>query len=169
MGSEAVATGTEEGVSKSSQRPDRGLLLIGVFKLAKSVFFLFVGMGAIHLMGRNMSQEVMRLATALRRDPEGRLVQLALEKADLVDAHVLRRIGVFAFAYSALALTEGIGLLLEKVWAEYTTLVLTISFLPWELFELTRNPNWVKVGVLGTNLLVLGYLLWVMQRKRGRS
>ena len=42
-------------------------------------------------------------------------------------AHRLREISVATFGYSALALTEGVGLLLEKVWAEYLTLILTVS------------------------------------------
>ena len=51
----------------------------------------------------------------------------------------LREIGVGVFAYSGLALIEGIGLMLEKVWAEYLTLSLTIAFLPWELWELAHG------------------------------
>ena len=150
----------------SGAMQDRGLLLIGIFKLTKAVFFCCVGMGAIHLIQKNLGDELIRLVVALRRDPEGRLVQLALEKADLITAHRLREIGIFSFAYSALALTEGVGLMLQKVWAEYLTLFLTISFLPWELFELAARPGWVRFGVLLTNLAVLGYLIWLLQKKK---
>jgi uncharacterized membrane protein (DUF2068 family) len=145
---------------------DRGLLLIGIFKMVKAAFFVCVGFGALHLIQKNLGDEVLALVKALRRDPEGRLVQLLLEKVDLVDAHRLRQIGFGSFAYAGLALTEGTGLLLEKPWAEYLTLLLTISFLPWELFELVRHPSWLRVGVLLTNLAVLGYLVWLLQRKR---
>jgi uncharacterized membrane protein (DUF2068 family) len=78
----------------------------------------------------------------------------------------LRQIGFATFAYSGVALTEGIGLLLEKVWAEYLTLILTISFLPWELYELVRHPDWFRLGLLLINLAVLGYLVWLLQRKK---
>jgi uncharacterized membrane protein (DUF2068 family) len=148
---------------------DRGLFLIGLFKLAKALFFFCVGLGAIHLIEKNLGSELMRVVVALRRDPEGRFVQLLLEKADLITAHRLRQIGLFSFAYSGLALTEGIGLLLEKPWAEYLTLFLTISFLPWELFELATRPSWVRLGVLLTNLAVLAYLIWLLQRKKQKS
>ena len=63
-------------------------------------------------------------------------------------------------------LTEGIGLLMEKVWAEYLTLVLTVSFLPWELYELVRRPDWFRVSLLLINLAVLWYLIWLLRRKR---
>jgi uncharacterized membrane protein (DUF2068 family) len=147
-------------------RRDRGLLAIGLFKLGKAILFFGIGIGALHLLHKDLGDEVMRLATALKFDPESRFVTILLDKVDLIDAHRLKQISAATFAYSALALTEGIGLLLEKVWAEYLTLFLTISFLPWELFELARRPDWFRLSLLLINLAVLAYLLWLLRRKR---
>jgi uncharacterized membrane protein (DUF2068 family) len=154
----------EQGVHPAGVH-DRGLLLIGLFKLAKAIFFFCIGAGAIHLLHKDIGDEVTRLALKLKFDPESRLVALLLGKVDLIDAHRLRQISVATFAYSALALTEGIGLLLEKVWAEYLTLILTISFLPWELYELIRKPDWSRLSLLVINLAVLAYLVWLLRRK----
>jgi uncharacterized membrane protein (DUF2068 family) len=145
---------------------DRGLLLIGLFKLAKAIFFFGVGVGAIHLLHKDLEDEIMRLALKLRFDPESRFVSLLLDKVDLIDAHRLRQISVATFGYSALALTEGVGLLLEKVWAEYLTVILTASFLPWELYELVRRLDWFHLSLLLINLAVLGYLVWLLRRKK---
>ena len=144
---------------------DRGLLLIGIFKLTKSLFFLCVGIGIFHLMDRDLAEEATRLVHALRFDPESRLTALLLNKVDLIDTHRLREFQVFSFGYSALALTEGFGLLLEKIWAEYLTLCLTVSFLPWELYELARRPSWFRLSLLLINLAVLWYLVWFLRRK----
>jgi uncharacterized membrane protein (DUF2068 family) len=145
---------------------DRGLLLIGLFKLGKAILFFCIGLGALHLLHKDLGDELLRLATRLKFDPESRFVSLLLDKVDLIDAHRLRQISVATFAYSALALTEGVGLLLEKVWAEYLTLILTISFLPWELYELVRRPDWFRLSLLLINLAVLGYLVWLLRRKK---
>ena len=147
-------------------RRDHGLLLIGLFKLVKSVFFFLLGIGALHMLHKDLGDEVMRAAVALRRDPEGHLVSLLMEKADLIDAHHLREIGFATFAYSALALLEGVGLMLQQVWAEYLTLSLTVAFLPWEIFELIRDATWFRASLLIINLGVLAYLLWLLNRKR---
>ena len=145
---------------------DRGLLLIGLFKLAKSAFFFCVGIGAIHLLHADLGDVAMRIALALRRDPEGHFVSFLIQKVDMVDVHRLRDVGFFSFGYSALALTEGVGLMLQKVWAEFLTLGLTISFLPWELYELARSPDLVRLALLLANLAVLGYLVWLLRRKK---
>jgi uncharacterized membrane protein (DUF2068 family) len=133
--------------------------------MAKSAFFFCVGMGAIHLLHKDLGDEVLKLAKILHRDPESRIVTLVLEKVDLVDAHRLRQLGIGTFAYSALALTEGIGLLLERTWAEFLTLALTLSFVPWEIYELVRHATWIKAGLFAINLAVLGYLVWLLERK----
>jgi uncharacterized membrane protein (DUF2068 family) len=156
----------EEKREHATPSHDRGLMLIGLFKLAKAIFFFGLGVGAIHLLHKDLQDEVMRLALKLKFDPENRFVTLLLDKVDLIDAHRLRQISVATFAYSGLALTEGVGLLLEKVWAEYLTLILTISFLPWELYELVRKPDWFRLSLLLINLAVLWYLIWLLRRKR---
>jgi uncharacterized membrane protein (DUF2068 family) len=148
---------------------DRGLLMIGLFKLGKALFFFALGVGAIHLLHKDLADEVLRLATALKFDQESKFVNLLLEEVDLIDAHRLKQIGFATFAYSALALTEGIGLMMEKVWAEYLTLILTVSFLPWELYELARHPNWFRLSLLLINLAVFGYLVWLLRRKRAEE
>ena len=153
------------GLLGGEHERDRGLLLIGIFKLAKSLFFFCLGIGAFHLMHRDLAEEALRLAHALRFDPESRLTALLLDKVDLIDQRRLREIGFGTFLYSALALTEGTGLLLEKIWAEYLTLALTVSFLPWELYELARRPSWFRLALLLINLAVLWYLVWLLQRK----
>jgi len=145
---------------------DRGLLAIGLFKLAKSAFFFCVGVGALRLINRDLGDVAMRLAQILHRDPEGRFVTFLMAQVDRIDAHRLREIGFATFAYSALALTEGLGLMLEKVWAEYLTLTLTVMFLPWEIFELARDPNWIRLALLLANLVVLAYLVWLLRRKK---
>ena len=41
---------------------DSGLLAIGLFKLVEAVFFLLVGVGAIHFIHRDLGDAALRLA-----------------------------------------------------------------------------------------------------------
>ena len=160
----------EQGAAADHCSPSerRGLTIVGIFKLSKTIFFTSVGAGALHLVHRNLGDLVMRLIDALPIDPEGRVVSIIMDKADLIDAHDLRRIGAGAFIYAILCLVEGTGLLLRKTWAEYFTVVLTALGLPVEAFEILRRFNWYKVGAFVINLAILLYLLWVL-KKRGKN
>ena len=81
---------------------------------------------------------------------------------------MLRRIGAVVFIYAGLDLIEGTGLYLEKIWGEYLTLIITASFLPWEIFEVYRRFTSFRVGLLAVNALVFIYLLKLVT-SRGRQ
>ena len=143
-----------------------GLLLIGLLKLAEAVFFLLVGVGAIHFIHRDLGDSALLLARRLRVDPDGRLISWMLDRLDSITALRLKQIGVATFFYSGLRMIEGVGLVLEKVWAEYLTVGVTTAFLPWEVYEIARHPDWVRVCLLVANLIVLAYLVWWLGRNR---
>ncbi len=145
---------------------DSGLLAIGLLKLAEAGFFFLVGVGAIHFIHSDLGDAAMQLARRLRVDPDGRLISYVLDRVDSITALRLKQIGVATFFYSGLRMTEGVGLVMEKVWAEYMTVGVTTAFLPWELYEVARHPDWVRVCLLVANLMVLAYLVWWLGRSR---
>ncbi len=157
-------------LKSSRQGHNQWLVLIAVYKFLQALLFVAIGMGANRLLHRDIADVVIRFAEHLRFNPESRLVNFILEKAMLLNAEEIRRIGVVAYSYAALSLAEGIGLYLEKAWGEILTLAITASFLPWEVFEITRRLTWVRVGLLTANVLVFIYLLrLVIDRARHRA
>ena len=144
----------------------RGLVLVGTYKLLEAAFFVAVGTGALHLIHKDVADLVMRLVNALPVDPEGRLVSFLMDKADLINAHDLRRIGAGSFLYAATRVVEGTGLILRKTWAEYVTVVLTALGLPVEIYELIRKAHWLKVVIFVLNVAILVYLLWLLKTHR---
>ena len=147
---------------------NRWLVLIAAFKLAQALLFIAIGLGARHLLHKDVGDELAAMADHLRFNPESRLVNFVLEKASLLNDPLLRRIGFVAFSYAGLGLAEGIGLYLEKGWGEYMTLIITVSFLPWECIEVVRRLTWPRVGLLTANSLVFFYLLQLVA-ERGRE
>ena len=75
----------------------------------------------------------------------------------------LHLVEAFLIGYALLQLAEGIGLWSLKRWGEYVAAVGTSVFLPLEIFELTKEITWLKVGALVVNLGLVVYLVW---RKR---
>jgi uncharacterized membrane protein (DUF2068 family) len=142
------------------------LLLVGLFKLSKAVFFTAVGAGALHLVDKNVGGIVARTLEALRIDPERRMVGVLIEKAGLISNRELRRAGVLSILYATVCVVEGTGLVMEKAWAEYFTVILTAIGLPWEMYELVERYSIYKVLLLAVNLAVLIYLVSILRKKR---
>jgi uncharacterized membrane protein (DUF2068 family) len=146
-----------------------GVLLIGLFKLSKALLSIALGVGAFNLAHHDIGNVILRVTDALKIDPESHVVWLLVNKAELISIPDLRRFGELTFLYAALCLVEGTGLMLEKRWAEYFTLILTAAALPWEFYELTKHFTTLRVGLLIINLLVLAYLIWLLLRLRRRE
>ena len=140
------------------------LRLIAAFKLLKGVLLLAAGIGALRLLHRDVAEIANRWVSELRLDPQNRFIHALSLRAGAVDDRMLREIGVGTFFYSALLLTEGVGLWLEKRWAEYLTVILTGSFLPLEVYELTRRINGTRVTILAINVLIVAYLIRLLRR-----
>ena len=52
---------------------------------------------------------------------------------------------------------------MELTWASYLTLILSLSFLPWELYEIARDPVLWRLVILAINLAIVAYLLWFLK------
>jgi uncharacterized membrane protein (DUF2068 family) len=154
--------------SEIRHRHDRWLIVIGTFKILEGLLFVLLGLGVIRLLHRDIGDMLLRAAMALRLDTESRFVNFLLDEVQLLTPHKMRLISVGIFLKAGLDFVEGIGLALEKTWAEWLTIGLTASFLPWEIFEIAKHFTWVKVGITLLNVLVLIYLVWV-QRLRLRA
>ena len=138
---------------------DAGLWLIGGFKLAKGLLLLVVGVGILRLLHQDVADVLASWIAQLHVDPENRYVDRALSAALSLDDRRLRQISVGTFAYAALLLTEGIGLLLRQRWAEYLTVIATGSFIPLELYELAKRITLTRLTVLGINVAIVWYLV----------
>ncbi len=137
-------------------------MLIAAYKLLGAVLFVAVGVGALRLLHKDIDDVVWRMIGDLKMNPESRIVNFLFEKAELLNDPLLKRIGLIAFCYAAVGVLEAIGLYLEKTWGEFLTLIITASFLPFEVHELMRRLTWLRVGLLVANILVLLYLIWML-------
>jgi len=151
---------------KSHRQHNRWLVLIAGYKLALALLFIAIGAGALHLLHKDVDDVFAVIADRLRFNPEGRIVGFLLDRASLLNDPLLRRIGAAAFCYAIISLAEAIGLYLEKTWGELLTLLITASFLPWEVIEIIRRVTWPRISLLAINIGVFWYLLQLMTRQR---
>jgi uncharacterized membrane protein (DUF2068 family) len=167
MAEEIIDSATQISIRK--HRHNRWLILIAAFKVAQALLFIAFGVGALRLMHKDIGDALLRLAHHLRFSPESRFVDFILDRASVVTDRMLRRFSVAVFCYAALGMAEGIGLYLEKAWAEYMTLGITASFLPWEIFEVFRKVTPMRSGRLVVNIMVFAYLLKVVMERGKRA
>ena len=154
---------------KPTRQQDRGLLLIAGFKILKGLGLIAVGIGAVHLLHKDLAEEVMRGVDLLRIDSNNHYVNRLLQKVANVDEKKLLELSLGTFCYAGLFLCEGIGLALRQRWAEYLTIVTTASLMPIEVFEIYKKPSAGRLIVLLINMGVVWYLVNELRKKQKSS
>jgi uncharacterized membrane protein (DUF2068 family) len=139
---------------------NRLIRLIALFKLLKAALLIGVGMGAFHLVHRDLASVLEHWVRMFGLDPGNRYVDRALQKFGNLTPNKIKSFGVVSFIYAGLFLTEGIGLWLVKRWAEWFSVIITTSLVPVEVYEIYRHPSVIKCFVLVVNIAVVGYLLY---------
>jgi hypothetical protein len=158
--------GTQQKHSGSS---GAGLIAIGVFKLVKVALLVTLGVMAFKYQQSDIPELVMRWGSAYTGPAVQRLVALFAGKVAETDPRKLQELGLAAFAYAAVFTVEGVGLLMRRRWAEYLTIGVTASLLPFEIYECIHHFTATKLATLVVNLGVLIYLVWRVRHHEARK
>ena len=155
-------------MSEKKGRP-LGHTLIAIGKLLKVISLVTVACLALAMVGHDPGERVQHWSEMLGVAPASRHLHRLVGKMAGVGPHKLEAIGFGAFAYAAVFAVEGIGLWLQKRWAEYLTIVVTISFIPFEVYEIAHEPHAGRIVTLVLNVAAVIYLVIKVraQRKEG--
>ena len=158
--------------SPSTNSPIRGidgLRLIGLIKLGKAALLLATTYGLYRLRKPDLVDHLYEWLYSLTDTFERRLLERGLDWVDSLGANRIRNIVIVTGAYTAIVLTEGIGLYLRKTWAEWLTVIASSSLIPFELWRLFFGHHHSSLAVLAVtalNVAIVIYLIWVLRRAR---
>jgi uncharacterized membrane protein (DUF2068 family) len=147
---------------------DRGLEAIAAFKMLKAILLVAVGLGMLTLLRSDTASELREWLAELTVRRGQLLVQRGLDFLNVARPAQIGGLGLASIAYGLLFATEGVGLWLEKRWAEYLTVIATGSLIPFELWELWRRFTAVRVLALAANLAAVAYLVFRLRHPRSR-
>jgi uncharacterized membrane protein (DUF2068 family) len=152
-----------------SRRGEGSLIWIGGYKLLQGLLLVAVGMGFLASVNQDLQTVVTDWVNALQVDIHNRYVAALLRKAGLIDGRQLKHLAGLTIGYGAIFVTEGIGLLFKKRWAEYLTMLVTLSFVPLEVSELWKHFTALKLALLVINIAIVVYLIVMLKRQPDSS
>jgi uncharacterized membrane protein (DUF2068 family) len=143
------------------------LRTIALYKLLKVVILLLAAYGEIRLHDATMSAKILSWASARPRGLEHDLVTRGLVWFSGLSESRVHEVRLLTLTYAAVFAVEGVGLWMQRRWAEWLTTIITASLIPLELWELIDNPSIGACLVILANMLIVGYLYWhVSTRQR---
>jgi len=142
------------------------LRLIAGEKFLRGTLLLTVGIKLLTLVGDDVHQWAAEFVQRHGIDLANRYVQSGLDKLRGIDDQQLVEFGIVAFLYSLLMMTEGVGLWLGYLWAEYVTIISTSLLMPLEIYEMFEKFTFVRLGLLLINIAIVGYLVLRVREDR---
>jgi uncharacterized membrane protein (DUF2068 family) len=147
-----------------SRRERVGLELVAAYSFVKAAALAAAGFGALGLLNDQVADAANRWleGLALRHESRlaGRMADHLLPYLDRATGRHLIEIAIGAFFFAAVYIVEGVGLWRCRRWAEYLTIGVSASFLPFELVALFRRVTLPLLVTFVLNVLVVGFLLW---------
>jgi uncharacterized membrane protein (DUF2068 family) len=148
----------------------RYLKLIAVFKIAKGVLLLLLGISLLFLNARTRWMDALSnwIADEILLE-HSRAVAYLLNKLQAVLAGgALRPAGLLALFYSAVLFTEGTGVYMQQRWAELLMIFATAGLIPIEVRHLWHRPGLVGALILLANCFIVWFLYRVLKRDKAK-
>jgi uncharacterized membrane protein (DUF2068 family) len=138
-----------------AHRRDKLITLIGVLKLVKALVLVAAAVSVLASLHDGVRTWLRELAAGSGRE----VVTHSLIKLTSYGPHHVEAIAAGLLVYAAMFTVEGVGLLTGKLWAEWLTLIITASFIPFEIYEVIHKSSPIKAVVLVLNSLIVIYLI----------
>ena len=151
----------------------RYLKIIAIFKIAKGALLFLLGFSLLFLNSRtgwldtisDWADEELLLG-------HSKAVHFLLSKLqDVLAGGALRATGLLALFYCAVLLTEGIGVYMQKRWAEFLMIFATGALIPLEIRHvwhrlIFHRPVLAPVILLLANCFIVWFLYMVLRRDK---
>ena len=155
-----------KGIVEPAPKPRFGVLrTIALYKIVKVLLLLAVAYGELRLRDASLAAKLLSWAQARPYGLEHRIITQVLELFSGLSVSRIHILRIVTLAYAAVFAVEGVGLWMEKRWAEWLTVIITASLIPLEAWEIFYRPTIGKVLILLANAAVVAYLVWHVRTK----
>lgn len=163
-----MSTGAPVDKMLRAQRRGRYLRGIGIFKILQGTALLAIGISLLFLHSRaSWMAGIAGWVDGELMVAHSRTILFLLSKLQAAVAGGLIRVtGFVALVYAALLYTEGVGVYLQKRWAEMLTVFATAALIPFEVRHVWYHPGAVSILILAVNGFIVWFLYRVLQRER---
>ena len=143
----------------------RAIRAVAIFEASKGAIIIVAATGLLSVH-KGLYAIAARLIEHSYLNPASKYPQIFLDAAARLQDSRLLMLALGAAAYSTVRFIEAYGLFRERAWAEFFAAGAGSIYVPFELFELYRNPTWHGAALLVLNLLVVAVMVNALLQRR---
>jgi uncharacterized membrane protein (DUF2068 family) len=160
----------EPAILRATRRV-RYLKLIALFKIAKGALLLVLGVSLLFLNARTRWMDVPSnwIGDEILLKHSKPVAYLLHKLQAALAGGTLRATGFLALFFSAVFLTEGIGVYMQQRWAEFLMIFATATLIPIEIRHLWHRPGLVSLLILLANCFIVWFLYRVLTWDKAKA
>jgi uncharacterized membrane protein (DUF2068 family) len=139
----------------------KGVRTVATVELAKGVIVFLAGLGLLSMRHKNIWGVAESLLEFLHVNPYHHYVGVFIDLVARISDVRLWKIALIASIYVILRFIEAYGLWYALPWAECMAAITGGIYVPFEVDDFIKRPNWFKLMVIVVNLLIVLYMLYL--------
>jgi len=136
----------------------KGVRTVAIWEFSKGVVVVLAGLGIFSMRHKDIWGVAETFLEFLHANPHHHFVGVFVDLVYRVSDVRLWKIAVVATVYVILRFIEAYGLWYIRPWAEWLTIASGSIYIPFEVGDLLRKPDWIRLLILAINLGIVLYM-----------
>jgi len=137
----------------------RGVRTVATVEFAKGFVVLLAGLGVFSMRHKDIWGVAESFLEFVHANPHHHFVGIFIDLVYRISDVRLWKIVVVAFVYVILRFIESYGLWYVRPWAEWMTIASGAIYIPFEVADLVRRPDWIRLLIIAINVGIVLYMV----------
>jgi len=137
----------------------KGVRTVATFEFAKGFVVFLAGLGVFSMRHRDIWGIAESFLEFLHANPNHHFAGIFIDLVYRISDVRLWKIAVLATVYVLLRFVEAYGLWYIRPWAEWLAIASGSIYIPFEVADLLRRPDTLRLLIIGINVAIVLYMV----------
>ena len=137
----------------------RGVRTVATVEFAKGFVVVLAGLGVFSMRHKDIWGVAESFLEFVHANPHHHFAGVFIDLVYRISDVRLWKIVVVAVVYVILRFVEAYGLWYIRAWAEWMTIASGSIYIPFEVADLLRRPDWFRLLIIAINVGIVLYIL----------
>ena len=137
----------------------KGVRTVATVEFAKGFVVLLAGLGVFSMRHKDIWGVAESFLEFVHANPHHHFAGIFIDLVYRISDVRLWKIVVVAVVYVILRFVEAYGLWYIRPWAEWMTIASGSIYIPFEVADLLRRPDWIRFLIIAINVGIVLYML----------
>jgi uncharacterized membrane protein (DUF2068 family) len=137
----------------------KGVRTVATVEFLKGFVVVLAGLGIFSMRHKDIWGVAESFLEFVHANPHHHFVGVFIDLVYRISDVRLWKLALVAAVYATLRFVEAYGLWYLRAWAEWMTIASGAIYIPFEVADLLRHPDWIRLLIIAINVGIVLYIL----------